>query len=148
MQTLLVRKDVMSMESSLEVRVPFCDYRIVEYAYNMPWNIKSYNNREKGILRKAFENELPEIITWRKKSPYPKTHHPGYRAAVSRLLREILSDYDPPLLRLVRRKALEQLLTDDSAIPWYGQLMTAPQTIAYMVQLNDWLKKWKPEIRF
>ena len=53
MQTLLVRKDVMSMESSLEVRVPFCDYRIVEYAYNMPWNIKSYNNREKGILRKA-----------------------------------------------------------------------------------------------
>ena len=71
MQTLLARKDAMSMQASLEVRVPFCDYRIVEYAYNMPWSIKSYNGREKGILRKAFENELPEIITWRKKSPYP-----------------------------------------------------------------------------
>lgn len=59
MQTLLVRKDVMSMESSLEVRVPFCDYRIVEYAYNMPWSIKSLDGREKGVLRKAFENELP-----------------------------------------------------------------------------------------
>ena len=54
MQTLLDRKDRMSMYSGLEVRVPFCDYRIVEYAYNMPWKLKSLNNREKGIVRKAF----------------------------------------------------------------------------------------------
>lgn len=148
MQTLLDRKDRMSMYWGLEVRVPFCDYRIAEYLYNVPWEQKEWGGYEKGLLRKAVEDLLPPEVLWRKKSPYPKTHHPGYRAAVSRLLREILSDYDPPLLRLVRRKALEQLLTDDSAIPWYGQLMTAPQTIAYMVQLNDWLKKWKPEIRF
>ena len=60
MQTLLARKDVMSMESSLEVRVPFCDYRLVEYAYNLPWNIKALDGREKGIWRKAFENDLPK----------------------------------------------------------------------------------------
>lgn len=97
MQTLLVRKDVMSMESSLEVRVPFCDYRIVEYAYNMPWNIKSFDGREKGVLRKAFENELPYEITWRKKSPYPKTHNPIYFKEVCKMTEEVLKDKSTPL---------------------------------------------------
>ena len=86
MQTLLARKDNMSMASSLEVRVPFCDYRLVEYAYNMPWDIKALAGREKGILRKAFENDLPNEIAWRKKSPYPKTHNPVYFARVKELL--------------------------------------------------------------
>ncbi|MDE6110769.1 MAG: asparagine synthase (glutamine-hydrolyzing), partial [Eubacterium sp.] len=90
MQTLLVRKDVMSMESSLEVRVPFCDYRIVEYAYNMPWSIKSLDGREKGVLRKAFEDVLPYEITWRKKSPYPKTHNPVYFKEVCKIASTIL----------------------------------------------------------
>lgn len=72
MQTLLMRKDMMSMHCSLEVRVPFCDYRIVEYAYNMPWKFKSPGGREKGVLRRAFENELPYEIAWRKKVLIPK----------------------------------------------------------------------------
>ena len=147
MQTLLDRKDRMSMYWGLEVRVPFCDYRIAEYLYNVPWEFKEWGGYEKGLLRKAAEDLLPPEVLWRKKSPYPKTHNPSYRAVVSRLLREILADRDPPLLSLVRREALEQLLADDSAVPWYGQLMTAPQTIAYMIQLNDWLKKWKPDIQ-
>ena len=92
MQTLLARKDNMSMASSLEVRVPFCDYRLVEYAYNMPWNIKALDGREKGILRKAFENDLPKEIAWRKKSPYPKTHNPAYFARVKELLAIALTD--------------------------------------------------------
>lgn len=78
MSTLLERKDRMSMASGLEVRVPFCDHRIVEYVWNIPWEIKFYNNREKGLLRKAMTGILPEDILWRKKSPYPKTHNPGY----------------------------------------------------------------------
>ncbi|MDO4748894.1 MAG: asparagine synthase (glutamine-hydrolyzing), partial [Eubacteriales bacterium] len=78
MQCLLERKDRCSMYSGLEVRVPFCDYRLVEYAYNMPWQIKAYGGREKGIIRKAFEDILPYEICWRKKSPYPKTHNPQY----------------------------------------------------------------------
>lgn len=67
MQTLLMRKDAMSMESSLEVRIPFCDYRLVEYAYNIPWELKALGGREKGILRKAFENDLPKEIVYKKK---------------------------------------------------------------------------------
>ena len=98
MQTLLARKDNMSMASSLEVRVPFCDYRLVEYAYNMPWNIKALDGREKGILRKAFENDLPKEIAWRKKSPYPKTHNPAYFARVKELLAIALTDKSTPLI--------------------------------------------------
>lgn len=148
MQTLLVRKDVMSMESSLEVRVPFCDYRIVEYAYNMPWAIKSFNNREKGILRKAFENELPEIITWRKKSPYPKTFNPVYLNCVSNMMQAILDDRGSVLWDMVDPAAVKRLLHDPDSLsePWYGQLMRGPQVLAYIVQIYVWMEKYK--VRF
>lgn len=150
MQTLLVRKDVMSMESSLEVRVPFCDYRIVEYAYNMPWAIKSYNNREKGILRKAFENQLPEIITWRKKSPYPKTHNPVYLQCVRNMAAAVLEDKASPLWDMVNPQAVKDLIDNPDTLsePWYGQLMRGPQVLAYIVQIYAWMKKYDVDIRY
>lgn len=145
MQTLLMRKDAMSMESSLEVRVPFCDYRIAEYAYNMPWSLKSLNGREKGILRKAFENELPEEIVYRKKSPYPKTYNPVYFNEVCRLTREVLADKGCPLCEMLNTKKLEELMENPDALsePWYGQLMKGPQVLAYVVQIYYWIKEYK-----
>lgn len=143
MQTLLDRKDRTSMWSGLEVRVPFCDYRIAEYLYGVPWEMKEHRGREKGLLREAARGLLPDEILWRKKSPYPKTHNPAYLAAVSAMLREVLADPGAPLLALVRREALEELLVSSRAVPWYGQLMTTPQTIAYFLQLNYWLEKYK-----
>ena len=142
MQTLLVRKDVMSMESSLEVRVPFCDYRIVEYAYNMPWSIKSLDGREKGVLRKAFENELPYEITWRKKSPYPKTHNPIYFNEVCKMVKEVLKDKTSPLHDMLNQNKIKELTEDPDALsePWYGQLMRGPQVLAYIVQIYYWIK--------
>jgi asparagine synthase (glutamine-hydrolysing) len=146
MQTLLDRKDRMSMYSALEVRVPFCDHRIAEYLYSVPWEMKDYDHYEKGLLRKAMEGYLPEEILWRKKSPYPKTHNPSYLAIVSQRLRDILADSTSPLLHIVRPEALEALLQDSNTQPWYGQLMTTPQTIAYMLQINHWLKTYKVEL--
>jgi len=142
MQTLLVRKDVMSMESSLEVRVPFCDYRIVEYAYNMPWEIKSFDGREKGVLRKAFENDLPYDITWRKKSPYPKTHNPVYFKAVCKMTEEILKDKTSLLSEMLNTAKIHELMENPDALdaPWYGQLMRGPQVLAYIVQIYYWIK--------
>lgn len=142
MQTLLVRKDVMSMESSLEVRVPFCDYRIVEYAYNMPWNIKSLDGREKGVLRKAFEDVLPYEITWRKKSPYPKTHNPVYFKAVCRMVNTVLSDKTTPLYEMLNLEEIKKLMDNPDALsaPWYGQLMRGPQVLAYIIQIYYWIK--------
>ena len=79
MSTLLDRKDRMSMASGLEVRVPFCDHRLVQYVWNIPWEMKMYDGREKGILRRALKEILPEDILMRRKSPYPKTHNPSLK---------------------------------------------------------------------
>ena len=147
MQTLLARKDNMSMASSLEVRVPFCDYRLVEYAYNMPWNIKALDGREKGILRKAFENDLPKEIAWRKKSPYPKTHNPAYFARVKELLAIALTDKSTPLMVWIDIDNLYLLLQNPDSLPepWYGQLMGIPQIAAYIYQIYAWIKHYNVE---
>lgn len=140
MQTLLERKDRMSMYCGLEVRVPFCDYRIAEYMYAVPWEYKDYSNYEKGLLRYAMRDVLPDQILWRKKSPYPKTYDPRYMEIVSKKLMEILEDKNAPIFQIIRREALMSLLNTDHPWPWYGQLMKAPQTIAFMLQINFWLK--------
>ena len=147
MQTLLARKDNMSMASSLEVRVPFCDYRLVEYAYNMPWKIKALDGREKGILRKAFENDLPKEIAWRKKSPYPKTHNPAYFARVKELLAIALTDKSTPLMDWIDIDNLYLLLRNPDSLPepWYGQLMGIPQIAAYIYQIYAWIKHYNVE---
>ena len=142
MQTLLDRKDRMSMYHSLEVRVPFCDYRIAEYLYKVPWEYKDYKGHEKGLLRRAMEGVLPDEVLWRKKSPYPKTHDPRYAELVSAKLRELLAKKDAPIFQIVDKNALEGLLTSDYVWPWYGQLMKVPQTMAYMLQINAWLEAY------
>ena len=140
MQTLLDRKDRMSMYHSLEVRVPFCDHKIAEYMYAVPWEFKEYRGAEKGLLRYAMKGFLPDEILWRKKSPYPKTHDPAYTKLIEDKLRALLCRKEIPILQLVRRQALEDLLQGEFTWPWYGQLMQRPQTIAYMLQLNFWLE--------
>ena len=146
MQTLLDRKDRMSMYNGLEVRVPFCDYRIAEYLYSVPWEYKDYKSYEKGLLREAVKDILPEEILWRKKSPYPKTHNPEYLKIVSDMLSEIIDNNNSPILSFIKKEELKKILTTDKAIPWYGQLMTTPQTIAYFIQINYWLTKYKVRI--
>lgn len=143
MQTLLDRKDRMSMYSGLEVRVPFCDYRIAEYLYNVPWEYKDWQGREKGLIREAMKDWLPEKVLWRKKSPYPKTHNPNFLTAVTEKLRSILDSGDSPLTELVKREELERLLRHEDHVQWYGQLMNLPQTIAFFIQLDYWLKRYK-----
>ena len=142
MQTLLDRKDRMSMYHGLEVRVPFCDYRIAEYLYGVPWEMKDYLGREKGLLRHAMEGLLPEKVLYRKKSPYPKTFDPAYETMVSAKLQNLLTE-NAPVWHLVPRKTAQALLTGESQWPWYGQLMRRPQTIAYLLQLDFWLRHYE-----
>ena len=148
MQTLLERKDRMSMYSSLEVRVPFCDYRIAEYLYGVPWMYKDLGGQEKGLLRRAVEELLPEQVLHRKKSPYPKTHDPRYEALVRSRLDGMLREGDAPLFSLVRREAVVDYLESDRPWPWYGQLMRRPQTIAWLLQLNFWLEQYQVALLF
>ncbi len=142
MQTLLDRKDRMSMYWGLEVRVPFCDHRIAEYLYGVPWEFKDWQGKEKGLLRQAMKGYLPEEVMWRKKSPYPKTFDPKYLDLVSGRLETLLEDKNAPLFQLVEPKAAKQLLTAEYAWPWYGQLMKVPQTICYLLQMNFWLQEY------
>lgn len=147
MQCLLERKDRCSMYSGLEVRVPFCDYRLVEYAYNMPWSLKAWGGREKGIVRKAFEDILPQEICWRKKSPYPKTHNPIYFQICAKRVKEILEKHTP-LAELLNKQNIYAIIDNPDTItsPWYGQLMKAPQILAYIIELDFWFEKYNVEL--
>ena len=145
MQTLLDRKDRMSMYSGLEVRVPFCDYRIAEYLYGVPWEFKDHQGVEKGLLRTALSDLLPPEILWRKKSPYPKTFDPHYTEIVSMRLRRLLEDVNAPLFYLVNRGDVRCMMEQESEWPWYGQLMRGPQTMAYLLQVDFWLRHYNVE---
>ncbi|SDH89298.1 asparagine synthase (glutamine-hydrolyzing) [Desulfosporosinus hippei] len=147
MPTLLDRKDRMTMATGLEVRVPFCDHRLVEYAWNIPWEMKAIEGREKGLLRHALTGILPEDVLWRRKSPYPKTHHPNYLSSVRTWLQEIIEDSASPILPFLNLSELRSLMklsdTIPSGRPWFGQLMDIPQLFAYLIQTNFWLKENK-----
>lgn len=145
MITLLNRKDRMSMANSLEVRVPFADFRLVEYLYNVPWKMKYCDNREKGLLRRALKGLLPEDALYRRKSPYPKTHSPEYTEAVKSVMRAILDDKSSRIHGLLDEEAVRLLVEtggESFKKPWYGQLMKGPQLIAYLIQLELWLREY------
>ena len=148
MQTLLDRKDRMSMYSGLEVRVPFCDYRIAEYLYGVPWEFKDYKGREKGLLRHAVQDLLPEEIIHRKKSPYPKTFDPHYEELIAERLNGVLEEKENPLFCLLDRQHLLSFLTQEMQWPWYGQLMRRPQTMAYLLQIEFWLRQYQIDFLF
>ncbi|MGV3489559.1 MAG: asparagine synthase (glutamine-hydrolyzing) [Tuberibacillus sp.] len=149
MTALLDRKDRMSMGASLEVRVPFADHRLVEYVWNIPWEMKMYNGREKGLLRAALEGLLPEEVLYRKKSPYPKTHHPEYTRAVSDWLKSMLEKPSAPILEIVSKERVRDIIQSGGQsfdVPWFGQLMTGPQLIAHLAQINFWLDQYNVNI--
>lgn len=146
MQTLLDRKDRMSMHSGLEVRVPFCDHRIAELLYRMPWEYKDHRGREKGLLREAAKGLLPEKVLWRKKSPYPKTHNPSYEKAVRERLREVLSSAGCRVTEIAERSEIEKLISGGERTEWYGQLMNDPQIMAFLIQADHWLRVYRAAV--
>ena len=149
MVNLLNRTDRVSMYNSLEVRVPFADIRLVEYAFNMPSEILLYKGREKGLLRAAMEGILPKEIIYRKKSPYPKTHNPIYTDIVCKELTEILDKKSSPIHEIIDEKVVREIIDsrgESYKTPWYGQLMTGPQLIAYLIQINIWLEQYNINI--
>lgn len=144
MQTLLNRMDRTSMNAGLEARVPFADKRLVDYVFNIPWEMKARNGLVKNVLRQSARGLLPDEILFRRKSPYPKTYNPYYENLLSNRLKEVLSDGNSPLKHLLDEKALQTFLEHpkDYGQPWYGQLMAGPQMIAYLLQVHYWLTEY------
>lgn len=142
MQTLVTRQVCMGDAAHLNIRAPFANVKLLEYVYNIPWDMKFLQQEEKGILRKAFENELPESVAHRKKNPFPKTHNPRYAELISKRLQERYDDPDSPLHQLFDDVKLKELIDtkgESFQLPWYGQLMSGPQLLAYLYQIDRWI---------
>lgn len=148
MQTLLDRMDRTSMRSGLEARVPFADHRIIEYVWNVPWEMKCHNGIVKGLLRAAGEKYLPYDVLYRKKSPYPKTYDPAYEKLLRDTMWELMENGNAPICDLLDREKVKQFMESptDYGRPFYGQLMAGPQLLAYMIQVNYWLSKYQIEL--
>ena len=147
MANLLERKDRMSMYSGLEVRVPFGDHRILEFVYNLPWEYKMQDGHEKYLLRSAMRGYLPDDILWRKKSPYPKTHHPTYEVLVRDLLMRRMARDGSALREMLAGDRLAALCEGESQT-WFGQLMARPQLYAWLCQFDLFCERYRVEFVF
>ena len=142
MRYLLDRKDRLSMAVGLEVRVPFCDHRIVEYIYNAPWSMKTYDGMEKSLLRGAVKDMLPESVAWRPKSPYPSTQDPYYAAELQQQAKELLTRGNHDVFELVDRSWLETATGQDSATMGRLNRLGLERTL----DLAMWLDVYRPEL--
>lgn len=144
MTTLLSRMDITSMYSGLEARVPFADHRIIEYLWNVPWKYKCPNGIVKGLLRESAKDLLPNEILYRKKSPYPKTYNPKYENILAQRLTDIIMNNSSPITPLIDKTKVIDFIKSpqDYGKPWFGQLMAAPQMMAYLIQINYWMEKY------
>ncbi|MGN0436325.1 MAG: asparagine synthetase B family protein, partial [Wujia sp.] len=144
MQTLLDRMDRTSMHNGLEARVPFADHRIVDYLYNIPWEYKAKNGIPKNILREAAKEFLPDSIMNRPKNPYPKTYDPAYEKILCERLKEVITDTSSSLRSYLNIPVVMKFLEQPKEYgkPWYGQLMAGPQMVAYLLQIDYWMRKY------
>jgi asparagine synthase (glutamine-hydrolysing) len=142
-RVLLDRKDRASMAVGLEVRVPFCDHRLVEYVYNTPWALKSYDGREKTLLREATADVLPKSVYDRVKSPYPSTQDPGYERMLRDQLAKLLVAEDSPVLPLINRDAARALTEQEVGS---RSLESARARIENVLQLDAWLRRYQPTL--
>lgn len=143
---LLDRKDRMSMATGLEVRVPFCDHRLVEYAWNIPWPMKSWRGREKGILRRALEGVLPEDLLWRRKSAYPSMTNPQYTAALRQMLERILADPKAPLRAILDVEKIRASIAAQPVDALSPGFQGPARTWGYLVQLDEWFRRYRVRI--
>lgn len=149
MKTLIDRTDRVARVNNINAYVPFCDYRLVEYLYNIPFEYKCYLNIEKGLLRYAYKDILPKEIINRKKSPYPKTYNPQYTNKVKEKLSDIINKNDSKIIQVLDKEYILNVIKrngENFEKPWFGQLMKGPQFMAYLIQLEYWLEEYN--IRF
>jgi asparagine synthase (glutamine-hydrolysing) len=141
-RTLLDRKDRMSMAVGLEVRVPFCDHRLVEYVYNTPWALKTYDGREKSLLRGATRDVLPQSVVERVKSPYPSTQDPQYPAMLQLQVKELLTQHDSPVFDIINRDTLSKVAESD-----LSQAGLSRFALERSLDLAAWMDIYRPTVR-
>ncbi|MFD3657733.1 asparagine synthase (glutamine-hydrolyzing) [Streptomyces sp. NPDC058620] len=144
---LLERVDRVSMAVGLEVRVPFCDHRLVQYLTNVPWSVKTPGGRSKGLLRDAVRDLLPAQVTDRPKSGYPSTPAVRYTEVLTDRAHELLADSQAPVFDLVDRETVRRALTEGRPLP---SPRTAPNPVGgldHLVQVDEWLRAYRVGLR-
>ncbi|MEU8922033.1 asparagine synthase (glutamine-hydrolyzing) [Kitasatospora sp. NPDC048545] len=144
---LLDRVDRVSMSVGLEVRVPFCDHRLVEYLWNVPWALKAPDGRAKGLLRDAVRDLLPPQVTDRPKSGYPSTPAVRYTEVLTARAQDLLADPNAPVFELVDRELVRRLLAAGRPLP---SPRTAPNPVGgldHLVQVDEWLRAYRVGLR-
>ncbi|WP_328737562.1 asparagine synthase (glutamine-hydrolyzing) [Streptomyces bobili] len=144
---LLERVDRVSMSVGLEVRVPFCDHRLVEYAWNVPWSLKTPDGRPKGLLRDAVRDLLPAAVADRPKSGYPSTPAVRYTQVLTDRAHELLADPAAPVFDLVDRETVRRALAEGMTLP---SPRTAPNPVGgldHLVQVDEWLRAYRVGLR-
>jgi asparagine synthase (glutamine-hydrolysing) len=139
---LLDRKDRMSMAVGFEVRVPFCDYRLVEYVWNIPWEMKTVGNIEKGIVRRALTGILPDDVRTRRKSAYPSSQNPTYEEGLRQWALQILNDPNAPILPIINADLLRRLAKGKAPFP--GE--AANFLYERIIQVNAWLQEYQVSV--
>jgi asparagine synthase (glutamine-hydrolysing) len=140
---LLDRGDRLSMAHGLELRVPYADHRLVEYLYNTPWSLKTFDGREKAILRAAVRDLLPSSVLERKKSPWPVTQDPAYSQMLHDELSTVVSDPSSPILPLLDLGAVRATLERSSGI---GRDWVSRMHVETALQFNSWLAHYHVEL--
>jgi asparagine synthase (glutamine-hydrolysing) len=144
LNVLLDRKDRMSMAVGLEVRVPFCDHRLVDYVYNTPWSLKTYDGREKSLLRGATRDMLPQSVIERVKSQYPTTGDPNYGAALQRQAMDVLGAGNDLLFEVLDRAVVAQLTRlEPQTLPAQARVR-----LERMLNMAVWIDAYRPEVTF
>ncbi len=138
-QILLDRKDRASMAVGLEVRVPFCDHRLVQYVFNTPWAMKTFDGREKSLLRAAARDVLPDAVADRVKSPYPSTQDPRYAVALRDELKQVTADKSSPVQPLLDTGVVADALADST-----GAVNRAGTEL--VLGLDTWLRNYEVEL--
>ena len=139
---LLDRKDRLSMASGLEVRVPFCDHRLIDYVWNVPWAMKSTGGIEKGLLREAAAGLLPEDLLRRRKSAYPGVADSAFDKAIDAQVGELLAQPDAPLFDLISREGFTAAYAEDPRLPGiYGVSPSRMAPAAFLLDVNQWLER-------
>lgn len=146
MPVLIERAEKISNYLNMNLKIPFADYRIFEYLFNVPfyYKINNYYN-EKSLLKEIYLDDLPIEIIKRKKSPYPKTYDPNYLESVQKILYEMLENENCKLKEIFDIEFIKEYIKKDGNIyegPFFGQLMTYPQVLAYLIQIEMWMQMY------
>ena len=115
--------------------MPFCDHRLVQYVFNTPWAMKTFDGREKSLLRAAARDFLPPSVADRKKVPYPATQDPTYETALRERLGKVLTE-DSPALPLLDRGRAEAVAAGDADDDVHRT------DIEFVLQLDTWLRDY------